>query len=229
MWQTKNKWHVFCDFDGTVSTVDVTDSLLEAFALPEWRDVEREWNAGLIGSLECMRRQVALMRCSRPALDAHLEQIRIDPAFPAFVAHCEDAQLPLCILSDGIDYAIRSVLGRHGLGHLPVYANRLESRGPDRYALTFPYAHKECPAAAGTCKCQLMEMNRREGHFALVIGDGASDFCAAKEADMVLAKAKLRDFCRDEGIPHQGFNSFREVLEIMKALPMPEKELAYHG
>jgi len=83
--------------------------------------------------------------------------------------------------------------------------------------------------AAGTCKCQVMETNRRGGSLALLIGDGASDFCAATAADMVLAKARLLDFCRDEGIPHRGFSSFREVVEIMADLPMPDRRFAYHG
>ena len=229
MWKPERNWHIFCDFDGTVSTVDVSDSLLEAFALPEWQDIESEWKAGLIGSLECMRRQVELMRCSRPALDAHLQQIGIDPAFPAFVAHCEDAHLPLYILSDGIDYAIQAILDRHRLGHLPVFANRLPFRGPDRYALAFPHARKGCPVAAGTCKCQLMDGQRSEDDSTLLIGDGASDFCAAMDADLVLAKASLRKFCRDKGVQHREFNDFRDVLEIVKKLPVPERQLAYHG
>lgn len=226
---TRRDWDVFCDFDGTVSTVDVTDSLLEAFALPEWRAVEREWQGGLIGSLDCMRRQVELMRCSWRALDAQLEEVEIDPAFPAFVAHCESSRMPLCILSDGIDYAIQSILDRYRLGHLRVFSNRLESRGPDRYTLDFPYARRGCPMAAGTCKCDLMDAQRRRGCMALLIGDGASDFCAARKADMVLAKAKLLDFCRAEGIPHREFSSFGEVAGIVAELPVPDRSPVYHG
>ena len=229
MSQEESQWNVFCDFDGTVSRVDVTDSLLEAFALPAWRDLEEEWKAGRIGSLECMQRQVELMRCDRRTLDAHLAQIDIDPAFPAFVAYCEERQLPLQIVSDGMDYVIKFILRRHRLGHLPVYANRLESRGSDQYTLTFPYAHKKCPMAAGTCKCHLMEMNWQDGYPALMIGDGASDFCAAQKADMVFAKAKLCDFCRNQGIQYQKFDDFREVLQLIKALPMPQERFTCHA
>lgn len=227
--QDQHPWNVFCDFDGTISLVDVTDSLLEAFALPAWRDVEEDWKAGRIGSLDCMRRQVELLRCDRPTLDAHVAQIDIDPAFPAFVAYCEARQLPLLVISDGIDYVIESVLRRHGLGHLPVFANSLEARGSDRYTLTFPYAHQGCPLTAGTCKCNLMDLHWKDGYPALMIGDGASDFCAARKADRVFAKGKLQRFCRDERIVCQDFDNFQQVLQLMSELPIPEERLLCNG
>jgi 2-hydroxy-3-keto-5-methylthiopentenyl-1-phosphate phosphatase len=43
---------VFVDFDGTISLEDTTDVILERFADPEWRKVEAEWLAGIIGSRE---------------------------------------------------------------------------------------------------------------------------------------------------------------------------------
>lgn len=33
---------VFCDFDGTITRVDATDAVLDAFALPAWQ----EWSNG---------------------------------------------------------------------------------------------------------------------------------------------------------------------------------------
>ena len=61
---TRAQCHVFVDFDGTIVPCDATDFLFERFALPEWRDVERDWQAGKIGSRECMTRQVDLLRAT---------------------------------------------------------------------------------------------------------------------------------------------------------------------
>src|SRR4051812_17596784 len=47
-------WTVLCDFDGTISLRDVTDSLLERFGRPGWRELEQAWERGEIGSRECM-------------------------------------------------------------------------------------------------------------------------------------------------------------------------------
>ena len=42
-----------CDFDGTLTLNDTVDAILEAFAEPEWTEVEAEWAAGRIGSRDC--------------------------------------------------------------------------------------------------------------------------------------------------------------------------------
>src|SRR5947208_12784471 len=52
---------VFCDFDGTITQVDVTDAILERLADPQWRDLERAWVRGEIGSRERLARQMAVV------------------------------------------------------------------------------------------------------------------------------------------------------------------------
>lgn len=212
----RTSYSFFCDFDGTVSVRDVTDVLLETYALPEWRDIEALWRAGDIGSMECMQRQVALLACSRRQLDALADAVAIDPGFPDFVAACRDACLPVTILSDGIDYCIRRVLRHVGLDWLPVYANRLTLLAEDRYTLAFPFADATCLSASGTCKCALVRGLRQAGTTAVVIGDGASDFCAAREAaDLVIAKGALLDFCREHNLPHVPFSNFNDVKRML--------------
>ena len=67
---------VFVDFDGTISLEDTTDVILERFADPEWRKVESEWLAGIIGSRECLARQIDLVRATPEELDSVVEDIR---------------------------------------------------------------------------------------------------------------------------------------------------------
>src|SRR6185369_8213968 len=64
-------WTILCDFDGTVSVEDITDSLLERFARPGWQKIEQAWRRGEIGSHDCMAEQVALLDASREEIDAH--------------------------------------------------------------------------------------------------------------------------------------------------------------
>ena len=207
-------WAVFCDFDGTVATVDTTDALLERYAEPAWREVEQLWVDGKIGSKECMRRQVELVRATARQLDAFADHIAIDEGFPAFVRACERRSVPVAVLSDGLDYVIRRVLARHALGFLPVFANHLKPLGDDRYTLLAPYAAPEC--SAGTCKCAIM--GRSASRATLLIGDGRSDFCAAaKSADLVLAKDRLLRHCEQHDIAHFAFDGFlhaRTLLEM---------------
>ena len=214
-------WQIACDFDGTIAMEDVTDSLLAAFAAPSWQEIENEWRSGRIGSRECMTRQVALMRCRQPDFDRHLDHVTIDPAFAGFVQFCAQRQVPLRVLSDGLDYAIRRILARHDLGHLDVVANRLERLPGGRYRLGFPFASEACAAASGTCKCR--NAGVESGRRTLLIGDGASDFCAAESADLVFAKDKLLTYCRERALPCVAFTDFGEARRLLAALlDLPE-------
>jgi 2,3-diketo-5-methylthio-1-phosphopentane phosphatase len=213
-------WLVVCDFDGTIANLDVTDSVLSRFALPEWVDVEVEWKAGAIGSRECMRRQVDLLRVPRPQLDAYLDTLEIDPDFSAFVAACRALQLPLVVISDGIDYAIRRILQRHRLGHLRLVSNRLLQIGEATYRLEFPASDPHCGAGSGTCKCAV-SATRAHGAKRLLIGDGSSDFCLAASADLVFAKTKLLQHCRDHALPHRACPDFAVARELLKELDVP--------
>jgi 2,3-diketo-5-methylthio-1-phosphopentane phosphatase len=209
-------WAIACDFDGTIAKVDVTNELLIRFAKPEWEDVEADWVAGKIGSRECMALQVALLRVSRAELDAFLDTVEIDAAFPAFVADCRARNVPIRVVSDGLDYSVRRVLVRHGLGDLPVATNRLVQTAPTEWKLEFPYFRENCSALSGTCKCAVAAENgtRRT----LLIGDGTSDFCLAGDADYVFAKHKLLAHCLQKGIPHRAFAGFDVARSLLAQL-----------
>lgn len=232
-------WTILCDFDGTIAVEDVTDTLLERFAASGWQTLEGQWRRGEIGSRECMAGQVALIDASKRELDEHLENREVDPAFPAFVGAAVAARLRIEILSDGLDYAIRNLLAREGLGWLPVVANHLESTGPRGWRLRFPHASPGCRIASGTCKCAQAARAQNARGRVLLIGDGASDFCIAEVADFVFAKSHLIAHCRAKGIPHAPIENFADALSLLPSLiegrlvavprPVPVQDAVSHA
>ncbi|MBI3706451.1 MAG: MtnX-like HAD-IB family phosphatase [Proteobacteria bacterium] len=210
-------WQILCDFDGTIATEDVTDSLLQRFAAPAWLEIEAEWKAGRIGSRECMTRQIAMIRATPDAIDRHLDGIHLDPHFSRFVRHCRRHAIPLTVVSDGIDYVIHRLLRRDGLDDLAVVSNRLEQIAPDRYRLRFPHAREDCRSASGTCKCAAAQMSAPRRR-TLLIGDGASDQCAAAAVDLVFAKGSLLTHCARLGLPHVACTNFAEAHRLLAAL-----------
>lgn len=204
--------HVFVDFDGTVVPSDATDFLFERFAPPEWRDVEHEWQAGRIGSRECLARQVAMLRALPQELDAAVDGLPIDPGFRTFLAVCKERSIGVTVISDGFDRVIARVLRRHGV-EMPFTANRLETVGRDGWRLGFPHSREDCKSLSGHCKCATLLGNGRG--LKVVVGDGRSDFCVAGEADFVFAKAKLLEMCRTAGVAHQPFTDFFDVAAIL--------------
>lgn len=199
-------WIVICDFDGTVSFRDVTDTLLEAFGKPGWQALEQRWENKEIGSRDCMAGQIALLDVSRQQLDECLNGIAIDPDFASFARNTRLLGVPLYIVSDGLDYAIHYILHAHGLDDIPVIANRLVQVRDRQWRLEFPYYSTRCKAVSGTCKCAVADalVNGRT----LMIGDGRSDYCISQRADYVFAKGSLVAECRRNGTPFSVMNNF---------------------
>lgn len=217
---------IVCDFDGTIALQDVTDGLLDRFADPTWRQIEAQWLAGEFGSRECMARQVRLIRATRQDLDGYLDCVEIDPSFADFVDACRRrGNVRLEVSSDGLDYAVRRILGNHGLSALRVRANTLVAVSDRQYRLEFPHYLPDCRVQAGNCKCGAARLvsEPAPSNTTVLIGDGTSDFCVASKVDFVFAKSRLLAHCKATGIPHRAFDGF---LDIERALARALDDLA---
>lgn len=209
-------WTVFCDFDGTISGQDVTDTLMAQFGMPGWQQLEERWVQGEIGSLACLSGQVALLDASRQQLESCLDNIELDPHFAAFARWSRLNHVPLYIVSDGLDYAIAYLLRRERISGVPIFANRLQQIAQRRWRLSSPYSDPLCSQASGTCKCVLVRRLSRQ-HL-LTIGDGRSDFCVAAKASHVLAKSSLIAECQRAALPFTPFHDFSEAQTYFEAL-----------
>jgi 2,3-diketo-5-methylthio-1-phosphopentane phosphatase len=210
-----SKFCVRVDFDGTITRRDSTKLLLEHFAGAAWRAVEDEWEAGLIGSAECLARQVALLRLTPEKYDRFARSVEIDPSFAEFVNWCRTNAVPVTVVSDGLDRTIATVLSRAGLD-IEFSANHLEWRGGDRWTISFPSTHEGCGAFCANCKCQYADPG--DGKINILIGDGRSDFCIARRSDLVLAKASLLDYCRNKRLRHIEFTGFADATAHLAGL-----------
>ncbi len=208
-------WVILSDFDGTISRQDVTDTLIDAFGNERCRELESRWEAGEIGSRECMAGQIAELRASPAELDACIDSISLDPDFADFVGDAKTRGLEVRILSDGLDRAIHRLLHQHDLAHLQVTANKLSYRGQGRWHLDFPYADPDCRKRSGHCKCMQLERCQQAGEHVLYIGDGSSDFCVSGEADMIFAKDKLLSYCQQHHLYHHAIHGFAAARALL--------------
>lgn len=206
---------VWVDFDGTVTTRDSTNALLETFADPHWRAIEADWVSGRIGSAECMARQVELLRMSPEQYRQFVDRIEIDPDFSRFLTFCRQWRVLVEIVSDGLDRTIEGVLRRDRLD-VTYHANRMVHVGGTRWKLEFPGRIAECGAYCANCKCQYGVGEDRG--FDVLIGDGRSDFCIAANSSLVLAKGALAGHCRDNGFEYVAIEGFADVMRQLSAL-----------
>lgn len=206
---------IFSDFDGTIVQVDVTDAILNEFAVSEWQEVEEEWLAGRMGSRECLRRQMALVRASVSDLNVLIDSVPLDPGFTEFLRWTREQRIPFYVVSDGFDYVIRRILRRCGVDGQLLNGTHLFSSSMSvengTISVEFPHQPAACVHGCATCKPEVIR-RRCAGHSPVVfIGDGLSDRFAVEEADRVFAKDKLLAYCRDRAILATPFSTFADI------------------
>jgi 2-hydroxy-3-keto-5-methylthiopentenyl-1-phosphate phosphatase len=207
---------LFLDFDGTISRRDAVDAILETYADPEWLTFEAEWRESRIGSRDCLRAQMSLVRASRKQIDALLDEIGIDENLVALLEMCAMQQIPAHIISDGFDYCIRRILSGANkriaafLRGGRVCAAHLESRG-HLWRTEFPFFHQTCGHGCATCKPSVMRLLNKTNAPAIFVGDGLSDRYAVESADLVFAKDGLAKYCSANSILHTRYQNLGEV------------------
>lgn len=202
---------VLCDFDGTISVKDVTDSLLERFANPEWEQLEEDWQEGLISSHECMAGQYALIKADQEEVETFLDRVEIDPYFSQFVGHCKSKGFTLSIISDGFDFYIERILKNNGIESIEVFANHLEWQ-EGSIKTFFPHINNDC-RTCGNCKTSIFHKFKKPGNKVIYVGDGWSDRCIAQQSDIIFAKGKLTKFCHENGVSYIPYLSFLDIIK----------------
>jgi len=211
---------LFLDFDGTISSGDVTDVVLEQYADKSWRVTEAAWREGRIGSRTCLTEQMSLVRATRRQLNTLLDTIEVDRGLSDLLGLCIGRNIPAHVLSDGFDYCIKRILARQGSGSgsaiKSVSASRLDlSARPWR--VEFPFFHQSCAHGCATCKPAAMRLINPANAPAIFVGDGLSDRYAVECADLVFAKKDLATYCRDNSIEHSAYQNLSEVAAQIEA------------
>ena len=208
---------IFCDFDGTITRGDTVDLLLETLADPQWREIEARWERGEIGSRECMALQVPMIRGGWQSILKVLDSVQVDNSFAPFVSWCRLRKIPISIVSDGLDRVIQHLLARENVKVDRVWANQLYDDSQGRLSLRFPEAWHRVVCSSGLCKCQVLDQAGPQP-LKVVIGDGRSDFCWARNADLLFAKDKLLKHCQAHNISHLPFDNFVQIRVLLEEL-----------
>ena len=224
---------LFIDFDGTITRRDVVDVILETFADERWLEIEKQWRAGRIGSRDCLRAQMALVRTTRKRLDQLIDSIQVDEGFALLLEVCARHQITTHIVSDGFEYCIRRILERPQLNlggllrSVRICASQLEIDNRRWWRTDFPFFQQVCSHGCATCKPAVMRLLNRADAPAIFVGDGLSDRYAAAKADLVFAKSSLAAHCREQAIPYVPFEELDEVAaSLVEMLPFDSSSVS---
>lgn len=207
---------ILCDFDGTISIQDMGYILVNRFSSEDWRTIDRDFCDGRIGSKEAYSRIAKIFKGDEEAVLSFIrEHSGIDPHFRSFYQYCRENDIDVKIVSDGLDFYIRTLLETHHLTEIPFYANGTHLLRDGGVDISFPYSNDEC-GLCGTCKKRLVQIHRKDYETIFFAGNGLSDRCAAREADFVFAKDSLYPYCIDQDITCHYFQGFHEILGDLK-------------
>ncbi len=203
-----------CDFDGTVASTDVGNGFFSRFVADQaaQRGLLDRWFEETLGGRGILEAECALAEVSEAeALEFADRNAAIDPSFTAFVLAARQAGGEVAIASDGLLLYIRRILDRNGLKDVEASANGLRFEGR-RITPVFGSPAGEGCGQCGSCKGAVMA--RRAQGFArrVFVGDGLSDRCGARAADVVYAKGDLAPWCKREGIPARPWRTFADVM-----------------
>ncbi|MBU0503729.1 MAG: MtnX-like HAD-IB family phosphatase [Candidatus Omnitrophota bacterium] len=213
---------VFFDFDNTVTSFDTLDDIIQRFAINEgWKTLEDAWLAKRIGSRECLKGQLALVRISKRKLCKYLKKIRISPYFSRILALLNKKNVKVTILSDNFEFIIKYILDNNGIKGIGLKANRVKFRG-ERLITSFPYVNKEC-RYCGHCKTKNLPNSGLAGKLIIYIGDGDSDFCPAKKSGLVLAKGNLLRYFRAKGLACVPYKDLKGIYQYFKEINDSER------
>ncbi|MBE0448194.1 MAG: MtnX-like HAD-IB family phosphatase [Actinobacteria bacterium] len=205
---------ILCDFDGTISKQDVSDTIFAKWLNHRWEEIDQEWHDGKISMVELYEECWTLVNVDKTELLDFIDKIEIDPYFEEFVQKSRSSNIPIYLVSDGFDFYIEQIMGRYGLSDLKYYSNHLSFAG-GRPVLEFNNQHPDCTLCAN-CKKFIIGRKRRDADYIIYIGNGLSDRCAAEHADLIFAKDSLLRHCEEKGISCVPYEHFGEIIEYMK-------------
>lgn len=206
------------DFDGTLTDHDTLDLLVTEHAPAVWLEGEEALAAGTMTLNEVIAFEFGHVRSTLDeALALLRERVTLRPGLPELVTFCRERFVDPVVVSSGFRELIEPILADHGV-RLPVVAHSA-AFSPAGTAVTF-LERPVCDVCGEQCK--RMELARlANGHQVAYVGDGWSDRCGAKAADVVFARHSLARYLGEEGVPYVPFDDLADVREGLRRYLAP--------
>ncbi len=210
---------LFCDFDGTITTSDNIISILKKFDPPGWIRLKDQ----VLNQEVSIRSGVSAMFSLFPSsLKTEIERyllnaIEIRKGFNEFVDFTDQEQIPLYIVSGGMDFFVKPILARY-VSDSQIYCNETKF-DQENMRVVWPHpCDDQCQNECGCCKPSIMRKLSDSQNYKIVIGDSITDLQAAKLADLVIARDFLQQKCEELQIPYKPFETFHDVIHHIRQL-----------
>ncbi|KAF7559649.1 hypothetical protein G7046_g4505 [Stylonectria norvegica] len=228
---TNPKFIFFTDFDGTVTTADSNDYMTDNLGFGHEKRVQLNKDV-LYGGMHFRDSFVAMLDSVKTpfpeCIDILLKNIKLDPGFKEFYDWAQENNVPIVILSGGMEPIIRALLDTLlGPGwDIQIVSNNVVTREgrslTDEGGWRIEFHDDSIHGHDKSIEIRKYSSlpNRPTMFYA---GDGVSDLSAAKETDLLFAKADKGKFlrhlvtwCENEKVPFVTFNDWSSILQTTK-------------
>ena len=204
-----------CDFDGTITHEDVGFPLLDAFADGDWRRLLADYQQGRISVGNFNTSAFAMVKEDRPTLVRMVREIaRPRAGLRELIEYCRGRGFRFVIVSNGLDFYIKTILGDLGMNDIEVMAART-SFGPK--GVDARYIGPAGSLLLKGFKETYTRHFQEGGHRVIYAGNGPSDISPASLAQHAFATGQLLDYYRREGI---NCTPFTDLTDIVKGLEL---------
>ncbi|KAG5992206.1 hypothetical protein E4U43_003825 [Claviceps pusilla] len=223
---TNPKFIFFTDFDGTVTTADSNDYMTDNLGFGVEKRIQG--NKDVLFGKKHFRDSFQEMMDSittpyNECIDILLQNIQLDPGFKEFYDWSRENNVPIVILSGGMTPIIRALLDRLlGPGwDIQIVSNDVTPREgksineKDGWTIKFHDDSIHGHDKSIEIRKYSSLPNRPIMFYA---GDGVSDLSAAKETDLLFAKADkdLVTYCENEKVPFVTFRDWSSISQTVK-------------
>lgn len=227
----------FTDFDGTITLQDTNDFITDNYGMGY--AARRQLFHAVIDHTDTFRNTFQKMLDSwnlpfPQILDILRENISLDPHFRDFMVWARAHQVPVIVLSSGmipvLETLLKHLLGEELMSDIEIVANETQTRPPgnsldkpDGWTIKFHddsgFGHDKSLTIRPYAEA-IAKMPHDERPTLLYAGDGVSDLSAARETDLLFARAgqDLVTYCEREGIPFTTFETWESILEETKEI-----------
>jgi len=208
----QNRYEIFVDFDGTITTSDSLEFTLNKYVGPAWQSIEDLVTQKKITEKEALQKEFDLLHADLKDVLNDLKDVSIDPHFNEFVKMCKTYRIPLTVLSGGFDVFIRTIFELNGIDNLPFYSNSILVK--DGQWQVVPSPTPRLRNNCNHCKSYWLKKAHLSGKTVVYIGDGNTDRCPAEHADIRFAKGALADFLERSGFTFYPFQNFSDIILV---------------
>ncbi|VEU22241.1 DEKNAAC103262 [Brettanomyces naardenensis] len=228
---------VFTDWDGTVTLQDSNDLVTDLLGFGKEErgrlfelmlDEKMSFREGFLRMLKSISDNgYSVDYC----IEVLLKNVKLDPGFKPFLMWCKSNEVPLYVISSGMEPIINALLQKligEEADYIEILANDVKTDPNDKakwdivYRDETPFGHDKSRSIN-----KILSTYGDNRPSAFYCGDGISDLSASKTCDILFARSgkDLTVFCDRHSIPYREFHTFDDVTRDIAAVTSGEKSV----